>query len=212
MKTILLTSSGFNGTAEEILKILLKPIGEIKLSHITTASKVQEDTSYVARQLKVMEDVGFTLENIQELDIEGKTEEELRELLSGQDIIFVQGGNTFYLLKAIRESGFDKVVEDLIGQGVIYIGVSAGSYVACPTIEVANWKGLDENVVELKDLTAMNLVPFNVFVHYQPSLQNLVKEKVGSLKEPLRILSDNQALLIRDGKVDFIGQGSEIKI
>lgn len=196
---------------EEIIKILPKPANKIKVAHIITAKnpRLEENPDYVVKDRKAMEALGF---NVEDIDIKGKTEKDLRKILAGKDVIYVQGGNTFYLLKYIRESGFDKVIKDLINKGVIYIGVSAGSIVAGPTIETAGWKHVDRNEVGLKDLTGMNLVPFNVFVHYGPEHTGTVGEELKKTKYPLHILNDSQAILIKDGKVEIVGEGKEAVI
>lgn len=208
MKTILLTSAGMN-VKDEILKILPKSADQIKLAHIITASKAEENTAYVEKDRAAMEDLGFQVEDI---DIEGKNENELREILKDKDAVYVQGGNTFYLLKYVRESGFDKVVKELIDKGLIYIGVSAGSIIAGPTIETAGWKGGDKNIVGLTDLSALHLVGFNVFVHYTEEWKNVIEAEIHKAKYPVRILTDNQAILVKDDKIEFVGKGEEIKI
>lgn len=208
MKTILLTSAGMN-IKEEILKILPKPANQIKLAHIITASKAEKDIGYLEKDKQIMEEAGFQVEDI---DIEGKTEKEIRDLLKNKDIIYVQGGNTFYLLKCVKESGFGKVIKELLDKGVIYIGVSAGSYIACPTIEMAEWKHLDKNVVGITDFTAMALVPFLVSVHYKPEYKELIKKGIQKSKYPVRVLTDEQAVLIKNGDTKLVGNDEEIKI
>ncbi|KKQ77440.1 MAG: Peptidase family S51 [Parcubacteria group bacterium GW2011_GWC1_38_6] len=208
MKTILLTSAGMD-VKEEILRILPKPVDQIKLAHIITASKVEDDISYVRKDTLEMEKLGF---NIEEIDIEGKNEEEIRALLENKDVIYVQGGNTFYLMKHVKESGFDRVVKELIGKGVVYIGVSAGSYIACPTIEAANWKHADRNVVNLKDLTGMNLVPFLLSAHFNPEYADVLREEIATAKYPVKILDNNQAILVVNGVAKLVGRGEEIKL
>lgn len=210
-KTLLLTSNGFDGknVRKEIVKILPKPASKIKLAHIMTASKPEKSTNYVKRDKQQMAKLGFQAEDI---DLEGKSEGELRNLLKDKDVIYVQGGNTFYLLKYIKESGFDKIVKELIKKGVIYIGVSAGSYVACPTIEMTNWKHQDRNIVGLTDLTALNLVPFLLTVHYEPKYKPILEKEIPNASYPVRILTDDQALLVKNSQVTFVGKGKEIKI
>ena len=202
MKTILLTSAGMN-MKEEILKILPKPAEQIKLAHITTASKVEADTSWVQDEVDEMEKLGFQVE---EIDIADMSEDALRGALTDKDIVYVQGGNTFYLLKHVRESGFDTIIKELIEKGVIYVGVSAGSIIAGPTIETAAWKAeyADPNDVNLTDLTGMNLVDFNVFVHYAEKYKESVATESTKSNYPVKILTDEQAILIRDGKVEFL--------
>lgn len=211
-KTIILTSAGFKTPQlqKDLLEFLPKPPKQLKLAHIITASKVSENTGFVDRERKVLKDLGFRIE---EFDIEGENEKSLMRKFSGKDIIYVQGGNTFYLLKQVRQSGFEKVVEGLIEKGVIYIGVSAGSYIACPTIEMAVWKNTDRSHYGLGNLKAMNLVPFLVSVHCnREKYREGLREGIAKANYPVRILTDEQALLIRGDKVKLIGSGEEVKI
>lgn len=209
MKTLLLTSAGMQ-VKDGILKVLPKPPSQIKLAHIITASKAEEDIEYVEKDAKLMEEVGF---RVTEVDLVGKTENELRELLKDFDVIYVQGGNTFYLLKAVKESGFDKVLNELLEKGVIYIGISAGSIIMGPTIEVATWKGVDDrNKVGLTDFTALNFVPFNIFVHYTEENRELIKQESQKFHYPVRILTDDQAFLVKDNEITLVGHGKEIKL
>ncbi len=133
---LILTSSGKFITKNNIDDFLPKKISNCKIAYITTASKKVDDTSYIERHKEKMNELGFSYT---EIDIADKNESQLKEILIGYEIIMVEGWNTFYLLKAIYESGFDKVIKDLISKGVVYIGSSAGSYIACPSIITATW-------------------------------------------------------------------------
>ena len=209
MKTLLLTSAGMQ-VKDEILKILPKPTSQIKLAHIITASKVQKDTSYVDKDVESMRGLGLSVANV---DLEGKKEKDLRDILQPFDVIYVQGGNTFYLLKWVKESGFDAVLEELIGRGKIYIGVSAGSIIAGSDIEIAGWKGLDPdpNEVGLEDFSGLSCVPFCIFPHYKPEHASFLKEEIAKYSYPVRILNDKQAFLVRDSEVALVGGGEEIR-
>ena len=193
---------------KEILKILPKPPKELKLTHITTASIDEKNKDYVSKETQIMKELGF---QITEADISGMTEGKVRKLLKDTNIIYVQGGNTYHLLKCIKESGFDKVVKELLEKGVIYIGVSAGSYVAGPTIEQADWIH-EHNRFGLTDLTAMNLVPFLLMVHYVPEYKSILKEKIQKSKYEFKILTDDQAILVKGDNYKLVGKGPEINI
>lgn len=105
------------------------------------------------------------------------------------------------------------MVKDLIEKGVIYLGVSAGSYIACPTIEMTTWKSSDDDHYGVTDLTAMNLVPFLVCVHYnREKYREGLAESIKTSKYPVKILTDEQALLVRDREVKLIGSGEEVKL
>ncbi len=193
---------------DQILKILPKPANQLKLAYVVTASNPEANKSYVVKDRNQLVEAGFQIEDV---DLDGKQERELRQLLKGKDIIYVQGGNTFYLLKCARESGFDKIVTELIEKGTIYIGVSAGSHIACPTIEMATWKHPNKNRFGLEYLTGLNLVPFLVSVHYDEKYNEILKDAIKRSKIPIKILTDKQAILVKDNKVQLVGEGKEIK-
>jgi peptidase E len=48
-------------------------------------------------------------------------EKELKKLLDGVDVVHLEGGNTFRLLRAVRESGFKKILDKLLPNGLVYI-------------------------------------------------------------------------------------------
>lgn len=207
MKTLILTSSGKFITANNVDDFLPKKITACKIAYISTASKKVADDSYAKNHQQKMNELNFSFTDI---DIAGLNENKLKKALDGYDIIFVEGGNAYYLLKAIRESDFEKIIKSLISQGVVYIGSSAGSYVACPSIEVATLTERGFDRFGITDFTAMNLVPFLIKAHYTPAMKEMLNEKAKNLKYPLRILNDNQALLVQNGEVQLLGGGDEI--
>jgi len=205
MPTIILTSSRNILENGEVEKYLPKSLIESKILYITTAINKSEDIHHVVQTREIFKESGF---NYTEYDIEGKTEEELREALRSIDILYMEGGNPFYLLKAIRETGFEKLIKEAVNRGVVYWGASAGSYVACPSIIVSTWSGV-RKTHGVTDFTGMNLVPFVVKAHYTPEIADIVREKSKDLEYPLRILTDDQAIVVKDGEEYFLG-GEEI--
>lgn len=53
------------------------------------------------------------------------------------DVIWISGGNSFYLIDIIRRTGFDKKLDSVLEKGVLYAGASAGSQVATISVDVA---------------------------------------------------------------------------
>lgn len=204
MKTLLLLSSG-RFLNKDLSEYLGKPLKDLKIAHVITASKGKgvSDLSYLDRAREVFRKNNCYFED---LDLDGKNEDDLRKILSNFDAVFVNGGSTFYLLKSIRESGFDKVIKELLLNSFIYIGASAGSYVACPSIEMALWSHQDKyDHCSLTDLTGMNLVPFLVSVHYQPEYYDILNEKIPQAGYSTRILTDENAILVKDEEIRFLG-------
>jgi len=79
--------------------------------------------------------------------------------------IVVGGGNTWQLLKMIRGKKLVEVVRKKVFEGTPYIGWSAGSNVACPTIKTTN----DMPVAEPDSFSAFDLIPFQINPHYVDS-------------------------------------------
>lgn len=205
--TLLLTSQGVQeGFKDAFLSLLPKPPQDISVSYIITASFGEEgDKSWVNNARKQLQSLGIS--DIEDLDIRGKNSNDLYETLSRKDIILVNGGNTFYLLKYARESGFDKTVTRLINEGKLYVGVSAGSYIACPTIEQGHWKHQDRNDFNVTDLTGLNLVPFLISAHFTEEVRNSLEEGAKTTKYPVVALRDTQAVLVRGNEIKVVGEG-----
>ena len=82
--------------------------------------------------------------------------------LDRSDAIVVGGGNTFHLLAKLYETGLLDAIRDIARAGMPYIGWSAGSNVACPTIRTTN----DMPITEPQSLDALGLIPFQINAHY----------------------------------------------
>lgn len=82
--------------------------------------------------------------------------------LASCDAVAVGGGNTFQLLAQLRERKLVAPIRDAVLSGKPYVGWSAGSNLACPTIRTTN----DMPIVEPPSLAALDLVPFQINAHY----------------------------------------------
>lgn len=82
--------------------------------------------------------------------------------LDHADAVFVGGGNAFRLLKTFQDSGLLDAVRERVVVGLPYLGASAGTNLACPTIRTTN----DMPIVEPHSLSALGLVPFQINPHY----------------------------------------------
>jgi dipeptidase E len=79
--------------------------------------------------------------------------------------IVVGGGNTWKLLKMIRDNDLLDAIRNKVFSGTPYIGWSAGSNLACPTIKTTN----DMPIVEPDSFNAFNFIPFQINPHYLDS-------------------------------------------
>jgi len=103
-------------------------------------------------------EVGHEIHSIHEVEDPVKAVEEAGAIVVG-------GGNTFHLLKLIRDLGLIEPVRKKVLDGTPYIGWSAGSNMACPTIKTTN----DMPIVEPDSFEAFHLVDFQINPHYLDS-------------------------------------------
>lgn len=209
MKTLLLTSQGMQ-IQDEFVKILPKPAAEIRLAHVITASNEMRPRSWLDHDRNILVSMGI---QVKDVDVQGKNSDDVRSMLQDTDVIYVQGGDPYFLLKHAKESGFDGVVKELIEKGVLYVGVSAGTYLAGPTLEQAIWRKPDRDTHGLRaNESAMGLVPFLPVVHYLESGKELIRQGIAKTVYPVHILTDDQGLLVQDDVVTFVGSGEEIHL
>jgi dipeptidase E len=96
-------------------------------------------------------------------DIQGLHREDAYEVLAQSQAVLVGGGNTFNLLKETQDRGLLEAIRMKVAdEGVPYIGWSAGTNLACPTIRTTN----DMPIVEPASFRAFGFVPFQINPHY----------------------------------------------
>jgi dipeptidase E len=103
---------------------------------------------------RAMEPLGIT--------VRGAHEGTPRDLVADAEAVFVGGGNTFRLVKAIHELGLISVVRARVSEGMPYIGSSAGTNVATPSLRTTN----DMPIVQPPSFETFGLVPFQINPHY----------------------------------------------
>ena len=201
MTKLLLTSTGLanKNITNQFLQIIDKPVSQIKIIFIPTASRNDEELHYVQESKKELLDLGILENNIKTLNLDKPVSfDEVEDF----DVIYVCGGNTFYLLKKVRETGFDKVIIEFAKTDKLYFGVSAGSILVCPNIDIAS--PFDENDVNLTDLTGLNLTDVIVSPHYKDEEKTIIDNFKKKSQYEIVPLTDNQALLVLDGETKIV--------
>jgi dipeptidase E len=119
------------------------------------------------------------------------------DTINKAEAIVVGGGNSFQLLHFLYEYELLEVIKTKVSEGVPYIGWSAGSNVACPSIQTTN----DMPIVEPPTLRALNLVPFQINPHYT---ENVIPDHGGEsralrLMEFIRVNKNTTVIGLPEG-------------
>ncbi|MDR2126246.1 MAG: dipeptidase PepE [Prevotellaceae bacterium] len=126
-------------------KVMFVPYAAVTFSYDTYQQKVQNRFSEF--------DV--------EVDSVHRYENPAKAIAKAQAIV-VGGGNTFHLVKHMQQNKLITAIRTKIMKGAPYIGWSAGSNVACPTMSTTN----DMPIVQPRTFKTLNLVPFQINPHY----------------------------------------------
>lgn len=193
--TILLTSTGLSS------KDVYSKFTEImtlknhrKAVIITTASRDKEKNQYSQMAFSQLMSVGLDIVDFYDFEEDGQRN------LSSYDVIYVCGGNTFKLMKFARKMNFDKDIKSLLRRGGMYVGVSAGSLIIGPSIQIANEIEPDINDVGLNDFSGFNIIDLIIYPHYSPEIEEEIKLFENKNKVSIERINNSQAILITDGK------------
>jgi dipeptidase E len=130
------------------------------------------------------------------------------QAVSETDAIFIGGGNTFRLLKALYDFGLPGPIRERVSRGLPYIGSSAGSNVAGPTIKTTN----DMPIVQPPSFDALGLVSFQLNPHYLDADPNSTHKGETRAERILQFLEENNTPVIglREGAMLRIENGQTI--
>lgn len=112
------------------------------------------------------------------------------------DVIYISGGNTFGIMKLIRDSGFDKAIVNYVRGGVLYIGGSAGAHIA--TMDISHVAKYDKDTFGLTDFAGLGLYKGILICHYTEA-RKADFENLASLGGYIvSALSDEASIIVED--------------
>jgi dipeptidase E len=131
------------------LKIALVPFAGLKQSY-------ENLVGYDAYEKKIQDifsEIGYEVNSVHRGS----------DILMNADVVLVGGGNTFNLLKQCQDRNLMEPIKDrVLNDNIPYIGLSAGTNLACPTIRTTN----DMPIIEPQSLNALGIIPFQINPHY----------------------------------------------
>jgi len=208
MKLLLISNSTNAGEAylDYPKKQIRDFLGEkpVKALFIPYAAVTFSFSDYEKKVSERFREVGHNIVSIHRFDDPVRAVKEAHAIVVG-------GGNTWQLTRMMQEQGLIFPISDKVKKGIPYIGWSAGSSVACPTLKTTN----DMPIVEPKTFSTLNLLKFQINPHY---LDTNPEGHAGETRE-MRIeeflvanpaifvvgLREGTMLRIEEGKIELIG-------
>lgn len=203
---LLLTSTSWGDNQNEEIKneffnLVNKVPSELKILFINTANEGDYEWKYAKGNIEELKEAGIKEENIIIVNLD-KVIDEIN--LKNIDIVYACGGNTFHYLYKIKKIGLDIKIKELVNQGAGYFGMSAGSILAGPSIDIAQTCDGDENDVNLQDLKGLQITNTIIFPHYLSVYEEEIKEFETKNNCKIVRLTDRQALLIKGNNQKII--------
>jgi dipeptidase E len=177
---------------DRIKTALFIPFASVMASYDEFAAKVREGLS----------SIGYELHSIHQAA-------DAKRAIAEAEALVVGGGNTFQLLNSLYEKELMAILRERVGEGVPYIGWSAGANLACPTIKTTN----DMPIVEPPSFNALNLVPFPINPHFIdfPLPDETAETRVDRINEFLAVNPGVYVAGMRDGTMLRL-DGASIKM
>ena len=111
--------------------------------------------AYEIRVKEVFAELGYDLYSIHR-------EADAVKAVQEAEAIAVGGGNTFHLVYMMHKMNIMNAIRERVLEGLPYMGWSAGSNVACPTLRTTN----DMPIIEPESFECLNIIPFQINPHY----------------------------------------------
>ena len=112
------------------------------------------------------------------------------------DVVYISGGNTFGTMKLIREAGFDRLITDLVHNGAVYIGGSAGAHIA--SADITHVAKYDKDTFGLTDLAGLGLYGGLLICHYGNDRAADLEELKACTAFPVIALADGESVIIKE--------------
>lgn len=194
MKRLFLASSGL----EYIRQFVAGKPNDMKMLFIPTAGNLDENVWWIEKDRDVLTQMGFRMT---QMDIAQASLNEMRTHLEQADIVYIAGGNTFYLLQQLRDSHFDELLTRYVENGGLYAGASAGALIAGRDIEPISSIDEPEKVTGLTSTKGLGFVDIVPIPHYDMASRSTAIDAILAYYADtfeMVPLTDDQALYVED--------------
>lgn len=170
---------------------------------IPTASIHEEYNGYVGEARQAWESLGA---EVSELEISTASGEEIKYAMERAEIVYVSGGNSFFLIDCMRSRGVDELIRQRIDDGLFYVGESAGAIIAGPDIAYIEAMDSIPDAYSQADYKGLGLIEDYVVPHYlDVPFEEVSRKIVDKYSElSLRTLTNKQALIVNGDDVRLV--------
>ncbi len=179
MRRLLLISSSYvhgggylDHAADEVREFLSSAVKRV----VFVPYALEDREAYVRRVRDRFQNLDYEVTSVHDF-VRGP-----RAAVEEAQALFIGGGNTFRLLNEMYRTDLIPAIRERVQQGMPYLGTSAGTNVACPSIKTTN----DMPIVYPPSFEALSLVPFNINPHYldpDPSSKHMGETREQRIKE-----------------------------
>lgn len=220
---LLFTSSGLSNAsiADAFVQLVGKPAHEIKVAFIPTAALGEiDDKGGLIVDMHRMYELGCRIDIV---EIAQLTQEEWLPRLERSDVIFVSGGNAFYLSYWLHKSGVAAKLPELL-ETRVYASVSAGGLVAGPTLGFTTQASAEPEAFAAKDsdklgpkgrvgYDTLNFADFIVRPHFNNSeypyaAEDYLAKRAEKTDKTIYAIDDDTAVQVIDNEITVISEGT----
>ncbi len=179
---------------DKVKEVLFIPYAGVSISYDAYTSKVEN----------IFMKLGYELTSVH------KAEDPVAAVQQAEAIV-VGGGNTFHLVHMMHETGVMDAIREKALEGIPYIGWSAGSNVACPSLKTTN----DMPIIEPGSFNTLNLISFQINPHYTDAIipnhkgesrEDRIREYLVANPERIVVgLKEGAILRIEGDNIKYIG-------
>ncbi len=210
---LLLTSGGLSNASivNALQELVGKPLQQASVAFIPTAANVYRgDKQWIIEDLRKLQELGFR--SIDLVDISAVEKDLWLPGFESADVLLFEGGSTFHLMHWINKSGLAELLPEML-KTKVYVGISAGSIVAGPTLDLEMTPALyGEPTGSYADDRGLGFFDTLVRVHVNspsfPEMTSGMLDRIAKERsEPFYAIDDQSAIKVVDGSVEVVSEG-----
>lgn len=185
------------GMQDLFVGMMRRPAGLSRVGHVINGGDNERDRSYIRWTESALTKLGFEVVPVDLTSIRGRR---LKKAIYSFDAIYIEGGNSFYLLKTVRRSRLDRYLRDWLDDGRLLVGMCAGAKILGPGLHIT----LSKNETRLRNLRGIGVVPFDLWMHYEDRHEQRLSERSLTVNYPVIPLRNSEAIRIFGGRAQLV--------